>query len=266
MTSPLLAIVNADDFGLSREENRVIVAAFDAGVVSSATLMANMPAFAEACALGHEHGVQDSLGLHFNLTYGEPLSPALRREPAFCDADGRLDLGLPRHVLRLSASAAAALRGELQAQWQACLAQGIRPSHIDSHQHVHNLWPIAALVARFAAEQGVPVRLARNLGRNIGPAKRLFKYLLNRRLSRLSGCSVAQVCTPRDLLDGLRPGSPVEIVAHPSRLADGGFGDAYLPPGESLVEVLASGLGQHRRISYRDLAALSAAGLGSPCG
>lgn len=256
MTQSRLVIVNADDFGLNDDENRVIVAAFAAGLISSATAMANMPAFAAACALAHERGFADSVGLHFNLTYGPPLSAAIRSQRLFCDSAGQFDLSLPRHALRLPADAAEAVRGELQAQWQACLAQGIRPSHIDSHQHVHNLWPIAPLVAGFAAEQGVPVRLARNLGRNIGPVKRAFKLLLNRRLAGIAGCTANWVCTPRDLRDGVRLGGPLEIVAHPTQLADGDFGDAYLPDGESLRTLLDKALAGYRRISYRELVAL----------
>lgn len=256
MTQSKLVIVNADDFGLNDEENRVIVAAFEAGLISSATAMANMPAFTEACALARERGFAEAVGLHFNLTYGAPLSTAIRSQRLFCGSDGQFDLSLPRHALRIPADAAEAVRGELQAQWQACLAQGIRPSHIDSHQHVHNLWPIAPLVAGFAAEQGVPVRLARNLGRNIGPLKRAFKLLLNRRLAGIAGCTANWVCTPRDLHDGVRIGGPLEIVAHPTLLPGGGFGDAYLPEGESLGELLDRTLAGYRRISYRELAAL----------
>lgn len=257
MTQHPLVIVNADDFGLSTAENQVIVAAFESGLISSATAMANMPAFAEACALARERGFADAIGLHFNLTYGAPLSTAILGQPLFCDGAGQFDLNLPRHALRLPEAAATAVRSELQAQWDACLAQGIRPSHIDSHQHVHNLWPVAEIVARFAGEQGVPVRLARNLGRNIGPAKRIFKLLLNRRLARLAGGTANWVCTPRDLLDGLRPGTPLEIVAHPTHLAAGGFGDAYLPEGLSLDRLLDKELAGYRRISYRELAVLA---------
>lgn len=42
---PQQVIVNADDFGLSACENAVILGAFQAGIISSATAMANMPAF-----------------------------------------------------------------------------------------------------------------------------------------------------------------------------------------------------------------------------
>src|SRR5690606_41564137 len=52
-------IINADDFGLSHEANRTILGAFQQGLISSATLMANMPAFEEACALTREHDLHE---------------------------------------------------------------------------------------------------------------------------------------------------------------------------------------------------------------
>ena len=57
MNRPLTAarahrvIVNADDFGLDLDYNQLTLRAFKRGVISSATLMANMPAFNDACEL-----------------------------------------------------------------------------------------------------------------------------------------------------------------------------------------------------------------------
>lgn len=246
-------IVNADDFGLDLDYNQLTLRAFKRGVISSATLMANMPAFEDACRLSHEHALLGRIGLHFNLTYGAPLSSAILAQARFCNAQGQFDLKLPRSVLRLPLAAVDAVWQELEAQWQRCIDRGLRPSHIDSHQHVHNLWPIAAIVARFAARQGVPVRLARNVGGNIGPLKRVFKSALNQRIRWLSGPGVSSVCTPKDLLEGVGPGSLVEVVAHPTQLADGDFGDDYLPPGQSLEQLLNRALPQHQRIAYSEL-------------
>jgi predicted glycoside hydrolase/deacetylase ChbG (UPF0249 family) len=250
---PCRVIINADDFGLNAEENAVIVQAFRRGLISSATLMANMPGFAEACELIHREGLQGRVGLHVNLSYGRPLSADLAAEPLFCNAAGELDPRLPRHRLWLPRRVRAAVAEELQAQWQRCLNHGVRPSHLDSHQHTHNIWPIGEELARFAARQGVPIRLARNLGGNIGPGKRLFKWLLNRRLRQLAGASADWVCTPADLRDQPPPARGcLEVIAHPSRL-DAGFGDAYLAPGESLDALLTRRLAGVPRVSYAKL-------------
>ncbi|MGB6210076.1 MULTISPECIES: ChbG/HpnK family deacetylase [Pseudomonas] len=247
---PRQVIVNADDFGLSPCENAVILGAFQAGVISSATAMANMPAFEAACVMAQHPLLKDRIGLHFNLTYGRPLSQSILGRRNFCDSHGVFDLNLSRHRLWLSRGDRDAVLEELNAQWQRCVDNGVRPSHIDSHQHVHNIWPIGEIVARFAASQGVPVRLARNLGQNLSLPKRVFKTLLNNRLQSLAGVTADYVCTPVDLRNEAMPTDGVlEIVAHPTQLgAD--FGDAYLQPEESLTLALERRLHGVPRASY----------------
>lgn len=253
---PSLVIVNADDFGLDAPTNAIILHAFQRGVISSATAMANMPAFAAACVLAQQPALHGRIGLHFNLTYGRPLGRALLDEPRFCTADGELDLCVRRNALRLSARERAAVLDELRAQWQHCLDHGLVPSHIDSHQHVHNLWPIGAIVARFAREQGVPIRLARNVGSNIGIVKRAFKTLLNRRLKHVCGVTADQVCTPADLASGQVSAQGVlEVVAHPTALGHDDFGDEYLAPGISLSQLLRRHLDGVPALGYGQLGA-----------
>lgn len=247
---PRQVIVNADDFGLSACENAVILGAFQAGIISSATAMANMPAFEAACGLAQHPLLAGRIGLHFNLTYGKPLSQSILQRPLFCDSAGVFDFNLSRTRLWLGRRDREAVQEELETQWQRCVDHGMRPSHLDSHQHVHNIWPIGEIVARFAARQGVPVRLARNLGQNLSLPKRVFKDLLNRRLSNLCGATADYVCTPVDLRNAAPPSDGLlEIVAHPNQLgAD--FGDAYLEPGESLSALLAQRLPGVPRVPY----------------
>jgi predicted glycoside hydrolase/deacetylase ChbG (UPF0249 family) len=247
---PHHVIVNADDFGLSESDNAVILRAFQTGLISSATAMANMPAFEVACAIAQHPLLQGRIGLHFNLTYGRPLSEAILEQPMFCNPSGEFALDLSRHRLWLNRRVRQAVQEELEAQWQRCLEHGLRPCHLDSHEHVHNIWPIGEVVARFAARQGVAVRLARNFGHNIGPGKRLFKTLLNLRLRSLAGATADYVCTPADLRDSSPPTNGLlEVIIHPSMLGTD-FGDACLNPGESLTNVLESRLSGVPRVPY----------------
>jgi predicted glycoside hydrolase/deacetylase ChbG (UPF0249 family) len=247
---PRQVIVNADDFGQSAGDNAIILGAFQAGVISSATAMANMPAFEAACSLARHPLLEGRVGLHFNLTHGHPLSRRILARRTFCDSAGAFNLNLSRARLWLGHQDRRAVQEELEAQWQRCLDHGVRPSHLDSHQHVHNIWPIGEIVARFAARQGVPVRLARNLGQNLSLPHRVFKQLLNRRLSRLAGATADYVCTPVDLRNATPPDEGLlEIVAHPNQLgAD--FGDAYLDQGESLSALLEQRLPGVPRVAY----------------
>jgi predicted glycoside hydrolase/deacetylase ChbG (UPF0249 family) len=247
---PRQVIVNADNFGLSACENAVILGAFQAGIISSATAMANMPAFDAACSLARHPLLEGRIGLHFNLTHGHPLSRRILTRRTFCDSAGVFAFNLPRTRVWLGHQDRRAVEEELEAQWQRCLDNGVRPSHLDSHQHVHNIWPIGEIVARFAARQRVPVRLARNLEQNLSLPKRLFKELLNRRLNKLAGATADYVCTPVDLRNAAPPTDGLlEIVAHPNQLgAD--FGDAYLNQGESLSALLELRLPGIPRVAY----------------
>lgn len=249
---PSKAIVNADDFGLNAHTNTIILRGFETGLLSSATIMANMPGFDEACTLSQQRLLKGHIGLHFNLTHGQPLSQAILSEPRFCSTNGFFALRLKPHSLFLSRSERLAVIQELAAQWQRCVENGVVPSHLDSHQHVHNIWPIGEIVARFARDNEVPVRLARNIGRNIGPLKRLFKTALNKRLKQLCGATADHVCTPADLKAGLAPLSGVlEVVVHPNALGEQDFGDAYLACGESLSTLVNQHLADIPRIGYR---------------
>ncbi len=183
---PRRIIINADDFGYSSAINRAILTAFQEGLISSTTIMANMPGFEEACAMAKQHDLNRKIGVHLNLTEGPPLTHGIRRCPRFCDADGRFrESGLKRPIFRLSTAEKAAVEEELRSQIQHVIDGGIQPTHFDSHHHVHTEWPIGAIVIRLAKQFGVPaVRLSANFRRNASLLKRVYKAMYNRRVAR----------------------------------------------------------------------------------
>lgn len=181
-------VINADDFGLSTGVNRAIVDAFARGLVTSTTALANAPAFEEACALAHQRGLLDGVGIHFVLTDDEPLTAPIRRLPRFCGPDGRFCYVRPRNPLFfVSAEEREALGREFVAQVERCRAAGLPIVHCDSHHHVHNEWAIFAIVREVARQEGIrSCRLARNCGAGIRLPHRLYKAALNARI-RSSG-------------------------------------------------------------------------------
>ncbi len=66
-------IVNADDFGLTSGVNRAIVEGNRSGIVTSATIMANAPAYAEAGALAKATPTLHT-GCHVVLIDGQPIT------------------------------------------------------------------------------------------------------------------------------------------------------------------------------------------------
>ena len=72
-SSPTRLIINADDFGISRGVNIGIIEAAEAEVVTSASMIVNLPGFVDALDLAQLCPAL-SLGLHLNLTAGRPLT------------------------------------------------------------------------------------------------------------------------------------------------------------------------------------------------
>jgi predicted glycoside hydrolase/deacetylase ChbG (UPF0249 family) len=143
-------IVNADDFGRTLEINDGIVHAFQYGVVSSTTIMANFSASDDAVAKALKHGIP--VGLHFNLTDGRPVS---RPEdvPSLVDSNGHFYRKF-RFYRRLLARRFRAqdIRRELKAQLLKCLESGLALDHYDGHHHVHALRGIASITQSLFSE------------------------------------------------------------------------------------------------------------------
>ncbi|KAA9332281.1 ChbG/HpnK family deacetylase [Hymenobacter busanensis] len=149
-------IINADDFGLSPSVNRAIVDAYRAGNLTSTTMMVNMPGTADGARLAAETpGL--AIGLHFCLTEGRPLTTA----PSLTDEAGNfLERGaLLKRALRGQVKAEE-VRAEFEAQLAKLESLGIRPTHTDSHQHVHMFPAVFRAVAPVLNARQLPVRLA----------------------------------------------------------------------------------------------------------
>ena len=154
---PARIIINADDFGLTEGVNRAVIACHKMGTVSSATLMANGPAWRHAVDLALAHPSL-GVGLHFNLTLGRPTAPSFE-VPSLVDGSGNF---FPRSILERRALLGRLrpedVARELAAQYQKLSGAGIKPTHIDGHQHAHVLPGVFRAVAGFCREKGLPVR------------------------------------------------------------------------------------------------------------
>lgn len=125
-------IVNADDFGYGPAINRGIAEAHDRGVLTSASLMVNTPGTDEAVRMAAVRPAL-SLGLHVNVT-NEAQRLVEFDEPETC-------------------------RAELRRQFERFVALvGRKPTHLDSHQHVHRRRPCLPRFLELARAEGLPLR------------------------------------------------------------------------------------------------------------
>lgn len=151
-------IVNADDFGLAPCVTRGILHAHRNGLVTSATLLPNMPGF--------DHAVTEArttptlgVGVHLNLIRGRPLTPSPVSNP-LVGADGFF---LPtRKAIRDAARSSHylnAAEAEYRAQIRRVLESGLAPTHVDFEKHhvlaSRGLWRVAVGVA---GAFGLPMR------------------------------------------------------------------------------------------------------------
>ncbi len=66
-------IINADDFGLCDGVNEAVAQAHSDGILTSATIMVNMPAAEKAVKIAKKLPSL-GIGVHLNLTEGRPIS------------------------------------------------------------------------------------------------------------------------------------------------------------------------------------------------
>jgi predicted glycoside hydrolase/deacetylase ChbG (UPF0249 family) len=245
-------VINADDLGISPAVNQAIVACLEHGLTTSATIMANMPGFADACAAIHDHGLADRIGIHLNLTEGPPLTDPIRSCPRLCRPSGELSIANPP-LWRLGHEEATAIETELAAQIDVVLEFGITPSHFDSHHHVHTQWPISTIVMRLARRYGVTaIRLTRNCGPIPRLPARIYKTAFNWRLARASLAPSRHFGSAADAATLVRFDGPVEVMVHPSLDVDGRVVD-ITPGARPLEEVAAHWRSIGTLTSYRDL-------------
>ena len=155
-------IVHADDFGLSRKVNEGIVLAHREGILTSTSLTACGAAFEPAIELAETTPSLD-IGVHLTLVEEKPvLDPA--RIPSLVGSDGRFHSHASGFFKKYLTGRIhlREIRDELEGQMKKIFTQGIKVSHLDSHQHLHVLPGILRITADLAKAYGVPaIRLPR---------------------------------------------------------------------------------------------------------
>ena len=194
-------IVHADDFGLSERVNEGILLAHTKGLVTSTSIMAVGSAFEHAVELWRAAPSLD-IGVHLTLTEEQPLLPAMAI-PSLVGGASRFH----RHVTNFAKRYALGkirreeVRLELEAQLRKVLDSGLPVSHMDSHQHVHILPGVFAVVAGLARKYRIPAvrvpheRLSWKLFRQASSLTRALQLLVLNVLSHKA--SVASPLTHR---------------------------------------------------------------------
>jgi len=130
-------IVNADDFGRSHSINEAVIRAHNEGILTTASLMVNEPAFDEAVALAKSNPTL-GVGLHITLLCGHSslsagqISGLVNSKREFTNSPGAA--GFRYFFCR---GLRAQLRAEIQAQFQKFRDTGLPLDHVNGHLHLH---------------------------------------------------------------------------------------------------------------------------------
>ena len=165
----------ADDFGLSAPISRGITMLARAERLSDISCITNATHWREASRSLRDLPRSVTVGLHFNLTEGRPLSADLAR--VWPELPSLPKLLLMSHLRQLPALA---LRFEWQAQLDAFVqATGRPPAMVDGHQHVHHL-PLLRQVVLDGIAPMAPRPAVRSTARLLGPGFAFKRFVIER--------------------------------------------------------------------------------------
>lgn len=166
-------IVNADDFGRSHSINQAVIRAHREGILTTASLMVNGGAFAEAVELARQNPAL-GVGLHLTLVCGKATCGRMEIpdlvNPAGEFSDSPVTTGTRYFFdrgLRLQ------LAREIAAQFAQFKATGLTLDHVNGHLNMHLHPTVFELLTSRSLEWGI-----RHLRVTDDP------FALNRRLAR----------------------------------------------------------------------------------
>ena len=152
---PRRLIVNADDFGRSASINEAVIRAHREGILTTASLMVNEPACAEAVQLAKANPSL-GVGLHLTLLMGRAALPAaqipglVNGRGGFSDAPAATGA---RYFFRRGLRAE--LRAEIHAQFARFRATGLPLDHVNGHLHMHLHPVVFSILMKDAAALGI---------------------------------------------------------------------------------------------------------------
>lgn len=149
-------IINADDCNLTPGVTRGILKAHDLGVVTSTTVLINLPLEEKTVReLKKRRGL--GVGVHLNITLGAPVSPLAK-------VRSLLKGGKFRRPLDYLAKSPFAKEVAHEYEAQVRLFEkrfGKKPDHLDTHHHLHDFPIFFFALAEVARGWKLPIRRSR---------------------------------------------------------------------------------------------------------
>lgn len=171
-------IVNADDFGLDSAINFGVIETFRKGIVTNTSLLVCGKAFNEAVHLAKENS-NLGVGIHLAITEEQSILPR-DKIGTLLDEDKGSFLNLSLFIRRFLSGKIilSQIYSEFESQIARFLETGLKPTHLDSHRHIHMIPKIFEILLGLARQFGISkIRLSRSALTHILRSKRCFRAI-----------------------------------------------------------------------------------------
>ena len=169
-------IINADDFGLTKEINESVKLGFQSGLITSASIITNTEHFYHAADVILPQIENIDLGFHFNIVEGKSLThPSL-----LCDDKGFFNNSYVDLLFKMNnKNVLLQMEQEFEAQIEKILKYH-EISHLDSHVHIHSIPSIFKLFIKMAKKYNIKyIRLQKEIPYCIIRKSLIIKYMIN---------------------------------------------------------------------------------------
>lgn len=148
-------IVNADNFGISRTVNQAVLECYNNGILTSVSIMPNMPAFEDAIRkLKFLNNI--SLGIHLNITEFKSKLRTKENNSNLYNEEGFFNKNFLQILLKSNDDDFMfEVEHEFRSQIESVLKY-TKPDFLNSHRNIHSIPKIFNLVCKLATEYEIP--------------------------------------------------------------------------------------------------------------
>ena len=187
-------IINADDYCLNDSVTDAIKQSIDLHIVDRTTCLVNFNMFENIITDDWSKQRLELIGLHLNLTEGQPLTNEIKKCNRFVDSNGFFKNNLKNRkgmrVLFLSKKEREALAIEIEAQFQLFRKFNKKSVFFDSHHHIHTVYSVFKIISPIAKKYGfTSTRISKNIGLTFKkPWIILYKRIINSIIKKSFDC------------------------------------------------------------------------------
>ena len=149
-------IINADDFGISPENNSAILKAAHFGILNSTSVMVNTP-FVDYEIVNELFKIENfRVGVHLNLYEFFTMKKDLKSNSKLYDNNGEFHNSFG-YILKKSFDKD--FLQEVEEEYRLQIEEALKhfkPTHIDSHVHMHAIPNLFKIVCKLAKEYNIP--------------------------------------------------------------------------------------------------------------